>query len=459
MNDSIVKIENKIEDSIKKWHMLPDGCSVVAGLSGGADSLMLTHFLWRYSKEHNIDLTAAHVNHMLRGEEADRDERFVISWCGEHGIRIKVLHANVRAEAAKNSEGLEECGRNIRYSFFRSICGKCGRIATAHTLSDSAETVLMNLAKGTGPRGLCGIPPVRGNIVRPLIGVTRDEVECYCKYYKLDYVTDSTNLEDDYGRNKIRHNVVPVLKRINTGFEQALGRTQKLMRLDEEYLEDKAGKLLLNAKNEYGYDVSALRSEGFPILSRAVARAIENAGDSRLDFMHIDAVLKIIIAGNGSLTVPGGIQCAVHGNTLFVTPKRVKTITKWEVPLEIPETRLPDGRIFSVRKINYDILKNKNKFNNLSFNNLLNYDTILTIGSLVRSRLNGDVFRPAGRGVTKKVKKLFNEAKIPPLMRDRIAVLECGGKIVWIEGFGASQEARVTDETTDAAQIIIKECN
>lgn len=459
MIDGIEKIENKIENSIKNWNMLPDGCSVVTGLSGGADSLTLTHFLWRYSQKHNISLTAAHVNHMLRGAEADRDERFVADWCRGHGIRINVLRANVRAEAAKNSEGLEECGRNIRYAFFRSICGEKGRIATAHTLSDSAETVIMNLAKGAGQRGLCGIPPVRGNIVRPLIEITREEVEYYCKYYKLDFVTDSTNLEDEYGRNKIRHNVVPVLKSINSGFETALGRTQELMRRDEEYLEGKAGKLLLSAENKYGYDTAALRNESFPVLSRAVAQAIEKVGDPRLDFMHIEAVVKIIMAENGSVSVPGGIQCTVRGNTLIVTPKRAEGTAKWKVPLKLPETRLPDGRIFIVRKLNYGVLKNKENFNDLSFNNLLNYDTILSIGSFVRSRISGDVFSPAGRGVTKKVKKLFNEAKVPLFGRDKVAVLECGGQIVWIEGFGASQEARVTGETKNVAQIIIKECN
>lgn len=459
MSNSILEIEKEIENSINSWNMLPDGCSVAVGLSGGADSLTLTHFLWRYSKKHNVRITAAHINHMLRGAEADRDERFVVDWCNEHGILIKVIHANVRAEAAKRSQGLEECGRNIRYSFFRSICGENGRIATAHTLSDSAETVIMNLAKGTGQRGLCGIPPVRGNIVRPLIGITREEVELYCKYYKLDYVTDSTNLEDEYGRNKIRHNVIPVLKDINSGFETALGRTQELMRRDEEYLENKAGELLLNSKNKYGYNAAVLRSGDFPVLSRAVAKAIGNAGDSRLDFMHINAVVKIIMAGNGGVTVPGGIQCTVRGNTLFVTTKSIVAESKWEVPLELPETHLPDGRIFIVRKLNYDVIKNKEKFHDLSFNNLLNYDTILTIGSLVRSRLSGDIFRPAGRGVTKKVKKLFNEAKVPLFTRGSAAVLECGGKIVWIEGFGASQEARVTDKTQNVAQIIIKECN
>jgi len=459
VSDRITIIEDKIISSIKKWDMLPDGCSVVAGFSGGADSVTLTHFLWRYSREHGISLTAAHVNHMLRGEEADRDERFAAEWCGERGINVKVLRADVRAEAARKSEGLEECGRNIRYSFFRSLSGVNGRIATAHTLSDSAETVIMNLAKGAGRRGLCGIPPVRGAIVRPLTCITRGEVEYYCGFYGLRYVTDSTNLGDEYGRNKVRHNVVPVLKNINPGFESAVSRTQELMRRDEDYFEKKAVKLLSDAEKGRGYDAGVLRGAEFPVLSRAVAKLLADSGSGRFGFGHIEAAVKIINDGNGSVTVPGGIQCTVGGNTLFVTAEKPAQRQCWRVRLSLPETRLPDGRIFSVGKIEAGDMKNKEKFHYLSFNNLINYDTILTTGSFVRSRASGDIFKPAGRGVTKKVKKLFNEAKIPPFERNKVAMLECGGKIVWIEGFGASAEACVTSGTKNAAQIIIKECS
>ncbi len=185
----------------------------------------------------DLHLIAAHVNHGLRGEEADRDERFVRDFCERNSIVLQVLHADVIATAREKSQGIEECGREVRYSFFRSLCGPDGRIATAHTLSDSAETVLMNLAKGAGTKGLCGIPPVRGNIVRPLIDITRAEVERYCSCFGLDFVTDSTNLTDGYGRNKLRHHVVPVLQEINPAFECAVERTTQILRCDEEYFE------------------------------------------------------------------------------------------------------------------------------------------------------------------------------------------------------------------------------
>lgn len=435
MNDGITEIENKIEKSIAVWQMLPDGCPVVVGLSGGADSVALTYFLLQYSKSHNINITAAHINHMLRGEEADADEKFVISWCKEHHVPLKILHADVRALANKKSQGIEECGREIRYSFFRGICGENGRIATAHTMSDSVETVLMNLAKGAGARGLCGIPPVRDGIVRPLIGITRSEVELYCKYYGLSYVTDSTNLTDEYARNKIRHNVIPVLKSINPHFETAAGRTIELMRCDEEYFSAEAEKSLSRAARETGYDIAVLRSSRRAVLLRAIVLAVKKYTASRIEYGHITAVEKIIRCGNGSTTIAGGIQCVASGNTLFIMSASAEKQQSWSVPLRLPETVLPDGRILSIRKIDCNEIKNHGKINNLFFNNLINYDTILNANSFLRSRSAGDTFSPAGRGLTKKLKKLFNEAKIPVIARDKIAVLECGkaclGRGVW----------------------------
>nr|WP_255575717.1 tRNA lysidine(34) synthetase TilS [Caproiciproducens faecalis] len=437
--------------------MLPPGCTVVVGLSGGADSLTLAHFILKYGKTRHIRLTAAHINHGLRGEEADTDERFVSKWCEENGVELKILHADVRALAAEKSEGLEECGRNVRYSFFRSLSGENGKIATAHTLSDSTETVLMNLTKGAGIRGLRGIPPVRENIVRPLIGITRAEVETYCAYYGLHYVTDSTNLETEYERNKIRLGVIPVLREINPAFESAVfGMTGRLGE-DEEYLNTLARQQLDAAACPGGYDLELLKKLPNPILTRAVAIGVERVHRVRLESRHIEAVVGMIRKGAGSVTVAGRIQCTAQGNTLSIAvqcgplPEQ-----EWCVSFQIPETVLPDGRTLTVVKLTEKELEKCRKFNKLLFNNLINYDTISSITS-VRNRRNGDTFRPAGRGVTKSLKKLFNEAAVASPLRGKIAMLESGGEIIWIEGFGVSQKACVTKDTQNIAEILIKE--
>lgn len=453
-NPELEAVENTIRKTVEEWNMFPQGCDIVAGLSGGADSMALVHFLSGFARERGLRLAAAHVNHGLRGEEADEDERFVTGWCAENGVELKILHADVRALAAEKNEGLEECGRNVRYSFFRSLCGEKTKIATAHTLSDSTETVLLNLARGAGARGLCGIPPVRGSVVRPLIGVTRAQVEAYCSFYGLSYVTDSTNLSDAYARNRVRHTVIPAMKGINPSFEAAVSRMTGLLRRDEEYLTRLAREKLARAACDGGYRLSELAGEPWPVLSRAAEAAAEKAAGVRLQSVHAEAVANLVRSGRGSVIVAGGIRFAAQGNTLFVLRPGEGKSAPWCVPFRFPETVLPDGRVLSVREISDSDIKNQDKINNLFFHNLLDYDTILNI-SCVRSRRAGDFFSPAGRGVTKSLKKLFNEAGIPPLRRNRVAILESKGRIVWVEGFGASREARAKGR---AAEISVKEC-
>ncbi|MVB12853.1 tRNA(Ile)-lysidine synthase [Caprobacter fermentans] len=457
MNDRMKKLEQKIEDTILEEKMLPEGCQIVVGFSGGADSMALVHFLLGYSRKHGMTLTAAHVNHGLRGAESDADEAFVAAWCSANHVGLKVFHADISALAKKSSQGLEECGRNVRYTFFRSLCGPAGRIATAHTLTDSAETALMNLAKGTGPRGLSGIPPVRNEIVRPLIRVTREEVEAYCRYYGLDFVTDSSNLSEEFARNRIRHGVTPVFRELNPGFEQAFFRAACLLRQDEEYLQKIARTGLEQSIDVCGgYSIRKLKEQPDSILSRMIFLAVRKQTKARLDYNHVASVMAMIRTERGNMTLPGGIQCLSNGNTLFVHSEKERSVP-WRVPLQLPDTYLPDGRTICIRPVSFK-RKNDEKINNLLFNNRINYDTILNTNSFIRNRLPGDRFCPAGRGVTKTLKKLLNERKIPPFRRGRLAVLERGGEILWIEGIGPSQSAAVTDRTERAAEIIIKEC-
>ncbi|HHV33026.1 MAG: tRNA lysidine(34) synthetase TilS [Ruminococcaceae bacterium] len=454
--EKIQHIQKKIERVIAEWNMLPEGCGVVVGLSGGADSMALAHFLFQYGKARHIPLTAAHINHGIRGAEADRDEQFVSDWCKKNQIPCKVLHADVPKLARERGMGLEECGRAVRYEFFRSICGKNDRIATAHTLSDQAETVLMNLAKGAGTHGLRGIPPVRGQIVRPLLAVTRAEVEAYCAYYQLSYVTDSTNDSEEYARNKIRHSVIPALKEINPSFESAVAGMTRHLSQDDFYLSELARESLSKAQYHGGYRVSLLRRLPQPVLARAVMQAISAVSSARQSSGNIEAVMEILRSGFGSVTAAGGIQCTIQGNTLFIAPQSAagKMPEHWCVPFCAERTVLPDGRVLSVVPISRKEYENRLKFNNLLFNNAINYDTIFKITS-VRNRSNGDVFRPAGRGVTKTLKKLFNEARLEPMLRSNAVILESGGTIAWLEGFGAGEGFCITDKTQNIAEIII----
>ena len=203
-------LRDDVKNTIQRCSMIKSGDTVIAAVSGGADSVALLHVLYSLQDELSFSLAACHVNHNLRGAESDGDEMFVRRKCRMMDIPLYVANIKVN-EFRQKHDSLEECARRLRYGFFEDI-GKNKLIATAHTASDNCETILINMVRGTALSGICGIPAKRDNIIRPLLYITREDVERYCRENELDYVTDSTNLSDDYTRNKIRHKIVPLLR-------------------------------------------------------------------------------------------------------------------------------------------------------------------------------------------------------------------------------------------------------
>ncbi|MGN0688267.1 MAG: tRNA lysidine(34) synthetase TilS, partial [Oscillospiraceae bacterium] len=220
----------KVKKALSDYNMTAMGDAVVIALSGGADSVSLLYALNSLSDELGITVSACHVNHGLRGEEADSDMHFCERLCERLGVELVVLKTDVRGVQRKH-ESIEEAARRVRYEFFAEV-SKGKLLATAHNSNDSAETVLLNMMRGTGLKGLCGIPPVRGNIIRPLIYCTRQDVEDYCAENSLAYVTDKTNLCDDYTRNKVRHIILPEIMKINSGFLETASRMENTLRAD-----------------------------------------------------------------------------------------------------------------------------------------------------------------------------------------------------------------------------------
>ena len=231
-------MRDKILECVKEYNMLSSGDTVFAALSGGADSVAMTHILLTLTKEFNFSLRAVHINHNLRGDEAMRDEQFVRELCKKWYIPLTVESHDVAAIAKESGQSCEQAGRAVRYEVLARHCAQVpqGKIATAHTFSDVMETMLFNMIRGTSIGGLSPIPPVRNNIIRPLIGVLRCDVENYCKQNGLEFVTDSTNLSCDYSRNKIRNIVIPALRQINPSLEKAMQRLSSLASEDEKYL-------------------------------------------------------------------------------------------------------------------------------------------------------------------------------------------------------------------------------
>lgn len=445
----------KVRSTIEKYHMITPGETVIAAVSGGADSMSLLHFLFSCKDELKITLLAAHVNHGLRGEDADGDEAFVRGWCEERGIPIYVHLSDIKALAQKQKLGLEECGRRVRYAFLEETARRYqnAKIATAHTLSDNTETFFMRLIRGTGTKGLCGIPPVRENIIRPLIEVTRREVEAYCERHAVAYRTDKTNFETGYTRNKIRLQVLPVLGEINPRFEDEIHGAMEQLMMEDAYLEDRAKAAWEKAQGARGADISALRLLPDVLLSRALRYL---APGSSMERVHIEALIRLVKKGTGEVSLPGKYSAAVRDGFLYVNTETEKR-TPFSYPLckALREEFGIDGVRFEIT--DWETFENRRKFYKLLFNNAVSYDTI-TDSTVFRSRRPGDTFQKAGRGLTKTVKKLFCEEKIPLDERDNLPMIANGSEVLWIQGLGVSEAAKVTKETKQILLILPKEC-
>ena len=236
-------MEKFVLEAIKRFSLLKNADTVTVALSGGADSMALLYALFSLKEKLGITVKAAHLNHLIRGDEALRDEEFVKAACKKLGVELTVKREDVPAYATELGISTELAARVLRYKFLEGVADG-GLIATAHTASDNLETVILNLTRGSGIDGLSGIPPKRGAFIRPVILCTRAQIEEYCEINKIPFVTDSTNHSDDYTRNKIRHNIVPVLKKLNPSVEATVLRSALLLREDSAFLENAADKFL-----------------------------------------------------------------------------------------------------------------------------------------------------------------------------------------------------------------------
>ncbi len=247
-------------DWLDRYNMLPPGTKVLCALSGGADSMYLLHQLVALREERSLQVCAAHYQHGLRGEESERDAEFVARQCEKLKLSLTTGFGDVKAFALRERIGIEEAARSLRYAFLNETADRlgCDRIATAHTLNDQAETVLMNLCRGAGSRGLAGIPPVRGRIVRPLLQTGREEIEAWLRLNDVPWVEDSSNSSDDYTRNRFRHSILPLLQKENPSVLEAIGRTAELQREDDACLSRMAELFLQSVELDEGIQAKAL---------------------------------------------------------------------------------------------------------------------------------------------------------------------------------------------------------
>ncbi len=442
---------------------LPKETPVLLAFSGGADSRVLLHLLAARAKDDGFVLTLAHVNHGIRGEEALRDRAFCLSIAASYGLELCVLDADVPSLAAQSGRGLEEEARAVRYAYLERLMREreIPLLATAHHADDNLETVLFHLCRGTGLSGLCGIAPVRrfgtGMLTRPLLKLSRREILAYCEENRLEYVTDSTNADPSYARNRIRSQVVPILGELYDHLPQRAARMTETLREDEEFLAGLAHELAERAQNEYGLSLEVLTDAADPIRRRAVIEWLEEETAHTPERVHLDGIMELLRRQRhgAEIALPADFCAAIEFGCLCVYPRQRKADAPIHFPLTEGERRLAESEIsVSVKKI-----EETTKINNLSteshINLNINFD-IMKDSFFWRSYQEGDTLLRGG--MHKKLRKLYGEANVPVRWRTRLPLLCDGEGIVWAPFVGARDGWNTKEPTYRIGVRILSKC-
>lgn len=429
-----------VVSAIRRSALVPEGACVLAALSGGADSTALLCGLYDLQAELGLTLRAVHINHNLRGEESQRDEHFCIALCAQLRIPLSVRRVDVPEEAARTHSSVELAARNLRYRIFAEEGADC-LIATAHTASDLTETVLLNLTRGTGLAGLCGIPAQRGNIIRPLLSVTREEILSYLAARGQEYVDDSTNQGDEHTRNRLRHRVVPLLLEENPSLHRTISAAAEQLSAEQSYLAEQTRRTYetcLTAPDT----LSGLRGLHTAIRRRCIATLLESAGVVRSHTLITAA--EALLENGGKREVAKGIYLIAEGDVLRLA--RASDVPVYIAqPMKPGENRIISGKL-CLAEICEDIDFIKSSIVHSKFtNNVLDYDKIKGVAVFRKVKQSDRLFLPE-RGFTASVRKLIQN-RFSQAERGFVHILADDAGVIWIEQIGTAARVRPDAET------------
>lgn len=470
------KFLQTVEETIITYGMLKPKDSVVIGVSGGPDSVALLYSLFLIAPRYSLKLGVAHLNHCLRQNDSDKDAQFVEVLAKKHDLPCYTHREDVRKYRIENKLSLEEAARRVRYSFLNNVSDtmQYNKIAVGHHSDDNAELILMNLFRGSGKQGLSGIPPVRDRkIIRPLIKLSRSEIMDFIVQNKLEYISDASNTDTKYFRNRVRHDLIPLLKTAyNPKISETLNRLSSIIRSEEEWIDDVVysffEKAVLDVQENYIILSVTMLNQYHPALQRRVIRmTIEKIkGDlRRIRFVNINSVIGLLSKSSayGKVDLPDHIRIRRDQDALYVFKEKRKLcdISKkfnhsetftFEYQVEKPDS-------VCIREIGATI-----KFTEMPMEKVSDYrytgqhisffdKNSLSFPMVVRNFRPGDTFRPLGAGGTQKLKKFFIDKKVPRSERIRCPLLLSRGKIIWVVGHRIDDSVKLMPSTKNVLKV------
>lgn len=434
---------------------------IIAGLSGGVDSITMVDILSKYCNQKGIKLIAAHLNHELRGQKADDDENNVVEFCKSKNINLKIEKVNTREYSKKNNLSLEMAGRELRYNFFNNIAKSFEKsvIATAHTLNDHIETLLLRIIKGTGLNGMRGIPFKRDNIIRPLRFARKLELYKYAKENGINFSEDHTNFEELCQRNIIRNSMIPIISKINPGFLTALDNfsriTDEANQLIKNIAYSEIQKVIIEESQFHiVLDISLLNNY-FTAVKKEIINKVSirfNKFAESINFESMDRLLQQLKSHKSSKIIElnnGLIANIDRGKLVFVN----KSASEWDnIIIEVGEKYKNNCFEFHCETGSKSEIENNKNNRNIEF-----IDLEKAQGKLIlRHWKPGDKIKPLGFSNRKKLSDIFVDKKIPRLEKNIIPILESNGKIIWVCGLKLSDEFKVTDSTKNILKLVFK---
>ncbi len=451
------RMKEKALKTIRNYNLIDKGDQIVIGVSGGPDSMVLLYLLLDIRKYIPFDVHVAHVNHGVRGKAAHEDEEFVKRICEDLNLSFYNIRVDMNKYAKDHNMTAEEAGRKLRYGFFREVLKKQGKgkIAVAHNRNDQAETLLMRFMRGTGIYGLKGIPYKRGNVIRPLLDISREEIEAYVEKNKIRTRLDKTNLEPIYNRNKIRLELIPYIEEnFNPNIVETLARFSKLISIESDYLDELTSDFYLKVVKKRDKGSIILDRGKFNLLhksmqQRIIRNAIEDIQGSLQGFTekHINNIMSLFLEGDTGKTIHliHNIIAKTSYMDLIIEKKKHLEVKDYSHRLNINGSTYVEEldcylktKVLSKEECEID-------FSN-RFIKYFDYD-MMSNCLHVRNRRDGDRFNPIGMKGRKKLKDFFIDEKIPKEKRDLIPLIVNGEDIIWILGYRISNKYKVTEKT------------